>query len=103
MICGSMARSFGSRIRVGRLSMIAGDIRERLGGKNDRGIFLAQRLQPLTQLAGKFLIIKRKPAFIDDEQSWSTIEPYFNAVEQIGQDSRRDRSADQPVGLKDLD
>src|SRR6202035_1833865 len=38
------------------------DVRKRLGGEDDGGILLAQRLQPFPQLSGKTLIVKRKPA-----------------------------------------
>ena len=109
MICGSMARSFGSNSRVGQLSMIAGAIAEpsisdkRLGGEDDGRILLAKRLQPLPQLAGKILVVERQPAFIDDEQRWPAVKPSFDAMEQIGKHGRRGRRADQPFGLKDLD
>ena len=54
-------------------------------------------------MTSKFLIIKREPPFIDDEQSWPAIKASFNAVEQIGKDGRRDCRTNQSVGLKDLD
>ena len=79
------------------------DIRKRLGSEDDGSILLAKGLQPLTQLTSKFLVIKRQPPFIDDEQGWPAIKPSFNAVEQIGKDGRRDRRTNQSVGLKDLD
>ena len=74
-----------------------------MGSEDDGSILLAKRLQPLTQLTGKFLVIERQPPFIDDEQGWPAIKPSFNAMEQIGKDGRRDRRTDQPIGLKDLD
>ena len=51
----------------GQLSMIAGaiaravDVGERLGGEDDGGVLLAQRLQPFAELAGKALR-RRAPA-----------------------------------------
>ena len=51
----------------GRRNRGAIDIRERLGGEDDGGILLAQRLQPFADLAGKPFVIERKPTFVDDE------------------------------------
>ena len=88
--------------------MIAGAIAEPSISASDwvakmtRGVLLAKRLQPLPQLTSKFSVIKRQPAFIDDEQGWPAIKPSFNAMEQIGKDGRRNRRTNQPIGLKDL-
>ena len=35
--------------------------------KIDRGVLLAQRLQPFPELAGKALVVEREPAFVDDQ------------------------------------
>ena len=53
----------------GRRDGAAVDVGERLGGEDDGGVLLAQRLQPFAQLAGKAVIVERKPAFVDDEQA----------------------------------
>ena len=109
MICGSIARSFGRNSRVGQLSMIAGaiaraiDVGKRLGGEDDGGVLLAQRLQPFAELAGKALVVERKPALVDDQQGRPAVEPSLDAVEEIGQHRRRGARADQPFGLERLD
>src|SRR6516164_641815 len=53
----------------GRRNRRAIDVGKRLGSEDDGSVFLAKGLQPLTQLTSKFLIIKRQPPLIDDEQS----------------------------------
>ena len=103
-----MARSFGSEnsrrtaLDDGRRNCRTVDVGERLGCENDRGIFLAKRLQPLPQLTSKFPVIKREPPFIDDEQGWPAVEPSLNAMEQIRKDGWRNRRPNQPICLKDL-
>ena len=109
VICGSIARSFGRNSRVGQLSMMAGamaravDVGERLGGEDDGRILLAQRLQPLAELAGKPFVVEREPAFVDDEQGRPAVEPAFDAMEEIGEHGRRGAGPDQPLGLEGLD
>ena len=82
-----MARSLGSRTRVGRTlndnrrDCRAIDICKRLGRKHDRRVLLAQRLQPLTELAGKVRIIKSEPALVDDEQRWTAVEAAYRSGE----------------------
>src|SRR5882672_7658454 len=89
MICGSMARSLGSKIRVGQLSMIAGAIAE-------------------PSISASDWVAKTTEAFFlrrvfSHSRSWPAIKASFNAVEQIGKDGRRDCRTNQSVGLKDLD
>ena len=86
-----------------RRDRAAVDVGERLGGEDDAGVLLAQRLQPFAQLAGKAAIIERKPAFVDDEQGGPAVEAVLDAVEEIGEDRRRGARADQPFGLEGLD
>jgi hypothetical protein len=62
-------------------------------GKDDRGVLLAQRLQPFAHLAGKAMVIERKPALIDDQQGWATVEPALDAMEEIGENGRRGPAA----------
>ena len=101
MICGSIARSFGSNSRVGQLSMIAGAIAEpsmsdkRLRGEDDGSVLLAQRLQPFAQLAGKALVVKREPTFIDDQQR----RPAVEAVLRCDERDRRVRRVRPPVPI----
>ena len=108
VICGSIARSFGRNSRVGQLSMMAGaiaravDVGERLGGEDDGGVLLAQRLQPFAELAGEALVIEREPAFIDDQQRRAAVEPALDAVEEIGEHGGRRAGADQALGLERL-
>ena len=108
MICGSIARSLGRKMRVGQLSMMAGamalrlDVGEALGGEDDRGVLLPQRLQPFAELRGEAAIVERQPAFVDDEQGGPTVETPLDAVEEIGEDGRRRARADQALGLEGL-
>jgi hypothetical protein len=73
VICGSIARSFGSRSRLAALDDggrdgRAVDVGERLRGEDDAGVLLAQRLQPFAELAGEALVVEREPALVDDER-----------------------------------
>ena len=61
------------------------DVGERLGGEDDGGVLLAQRLQPLAQLRGEAAIVEREPALVDDEQRRPAIEAPFDAMEEIGE------------------
>jgi hypothetical protein len=69
VICGSIARSFGSNMRVGQLSMMAGamliDVESDCVAKMTRRSF-AQGLQPFAQCPAKSSS-SREPAFIDDQ------------------------------------
>ena len=87
----------------GRRNRRCVDIGERLGGEDDGGVLLAQRLQPFAQLAGEAVVVEREPAFIDDEEAWPPIEPAFDAMEEIGEHGRRGAGADQALGLEGLD
>ena len=51
------------------------DVGQRLGGEDDGGVLLAQRLQPFAELAGKALVVERQPAFVDDQQGRPAVEP----------------------------
>ena len=99
----------GRNSRVGQLSMIAGAMAlpsisaSDCVAKMTRRVLLPQRLQPFAELAGETVIVEREPALVDDEQRGATIEPVLDAMEQVGQDSRRRACPDQPLGLERLD
>ena len=78
------------------------DVGQRLRGEDDGGVLLPQRLQPFAQLAGKALVVQRKPAFIDDQQRRPAVEAVFDAMEEIGEHGGRSAGADQPLGLERL-
>ena len=78
------------------------DVAQRLGGEDDGGILLPQRFQPFAKLAGKALIIKGQPSFIDDQQRRPTIEAIPDPVEEIGQHRRSCTGPDQPFDLEGL-
>ena len=107
-ICGSIARSFGRKIRVGQLSTMAGamalrlDVGERLGREHDGSILLAQRLEPFAQAGAEGRIVEREPAFVDDEQGRLSGQASFNSMEQIGEHRRCGAGADQAFGLEGL-
>ena len=108
-ICGSIARSFGRKSRVGQLSMMAGAMAQPSMSASDwvakmtRGVLLAQRLQPFAQLAGEAVVVERQPALVDDEQGRPAVEPVLDAVEEIGEHGGRGARADQALGLEGLD
>ena len=79
------------------------DVGERLGGEDDAGILLPERLQPFAKLAGEARIVEGEPALVDDEQGRPTVEAILDAVEQIGEHRRRGAGADQALGLEGLD
>ena len=78
------------------------DVGERLGGEDDAGILLAQRLQPFAQLIAESGIAECEPAFIDDNHRWPPVEPRLDPVKQIGEHGRRCGRSDQAFGLEGL-
>ena len=95
-------------MRVGQLSMIAGaiaravDVGERLGCEDDRGVLLAQGLQPFPDLAGEAAVVEREPALVDDEKGRPAVEPVLDPVKEIGKDGRRRAGTNQALGLEGL-
>ena len=79
------------------------DIGKRLGGEDDAGVLLPERLQPFAQLTGEAVVVEGEPALVDDEQRRPAVEPVLDAVEQIREDGRCRTRADQPFGLEGLD
>lgn len=54
-------------------------------------------------MPGKILVIKRKPAFVDDEQGWTAVEAISNAMEEIGKyRGCGGAGTDQSFGLESL-
>ena len=109
MICGSIARSFGRKMRVGQLSTMAGAMllpsmseRDWVAKMTD-AFFFPKGLQPLAKLLGEGGVVEDEPPLVDDEQSRAAVEPAFYAVEQVGQHGGRRTGADQPFGLEGLD
>src|SRR3546814_18118067 len=49
------------------------DVGKRLGSEDDRRVLLAQRLQPLTELAGEALVVEREPALVDDDECGAAV------------------------------
>lgn len=47
-------------------------------------------------------IVEREPAFVDDEEGRTPVEPAFDPVEEIGEHGGRGRRADQAFGLESL-
>ena len=78
------------------------DIGERLRGEDDGGVLLAQRLQPFAELPRETRVVEREPAFVDDEERRPSIEPAFDAMEEIGENGRRRAPADEAFGLEHL-
>mgnify|MGYP001488885894 CR=1 FL=1 len=70
------------------------DIAKALGGENDRGVLLPERLQPLAELTGEALVIERQPALVDDDERRRAVEAVLDSVEEIGQDRGRRAGAD---------
>src|SRR3546814_11532714 len=69
----------------GRRDRSAVDVGERLRGEDDAGVLLAQRLEPLAQLACKALVVEREPAFIHNQHRRSPGEADFAAGETVGE------------------
>jgi hypothetical protein len=97
VICGSIARSFGRKSRVGQLSMMAA--RWPLPSMSDsdwvakmtlafflRSVFSHSRSWP-----AKPFVVQRQPAFVDDERVGDPSSRSFDAVEQIGEHGRAPR------------
>src|SRR3546814_20710128 len=61
------------------------DVGKRLGSEDDRRVLLAQRLQPLTELAGEALDVEREPALVDDAECGAAVEAIFDPVAEIGE------------------
>ena len=78
------------------------DVGERLGGEDDGGVLLAQRLQPFAQLRGEAAVVEREPALVDDEERRAAVEPAFDAMEEIGEYGAGGAGADQALGLERL-
>ena len=53
-------------------------------------------------MAGKVLVIKREPAFIDNEQGRPAVETVSDAMEEIGKHRGCGASANQSFGLESL-
>ncbi len=48
-------------------------------------------------------VVEDEPSLVDDEQRRATVEPAFDAVEQVGEHGGRRAGADQALGLEGLD
>src|SRR5208283_2553953 len=68
--------------------------------EDDARVLLPEGLQPLAELAGEAFVVEGEPAFIDDQQGWPSVEPAFDAVEEIGEHGGRSARADQALGLE---
>ena len=79
------------------------DVGERLGGEDDARILLAECLQPFPKLFGEAAVVEGEPAFVDDEQGWTPVEPIADAVEEVGENRGRGAGADKALGLEGLD
>ena len=73
----------GAALNDGRRNRRCIDVGQRLGRKYDRGVLLAQRLQPLSELAAETCFIQREPALVDNEQCGSPVDPIADPVEEI--------------------
>ena len=80
----------------GRRDGAAVDVSQRLRGKEDRSVLLAQRLQPFAKLAGEAMVVEREPAFVDDDERGAAVEPILYAVEEIGEDRGRRTASSFP-------
>ncbi len=109
VICGSMARSLGRKMRVGQLSTMAGAMLlpsmsdSDWVAKTTEAFFLRSVFSHSRSCCAKAGIVEDQPAFVDDEQRRPAVEPAFDAVEEIGQHGGRRAGADQALGLEGLD
>src|SRR5690606_40215089 len=85
-----------------RSDVAAVDVAQRLRGEDDASVFLAQRLQPLAQLAGETVVVQGKPALVDDEQRRPPVEPVADAMEEVGQDGGGSAGPDKTLDLERL-
>ena len=108
VICGSIARSFGRKMRVGQLSTMAGAILlpsisdSDWVAKTTEAFFLRSVFSHSRSCWAKAGIVEDEPALVDDEQRGPSVESSLDAVEQIGEDRGRGRGADQALGLEGL-
>ena len=78
------------------------DVGKALGREDHARILLAQRLQPFAQLRGEGGAVENEPALVDDDQRRRAVETPFDTVEEIGEDRRCGRCADQAFGFERL-
>jgi hypothetical protein len=75
---------------------------ERLGGEDDRGVLLAQGLEPLAQLASERRVVEGQPALVDQDQGRPAVELPLDAVKEIGSTAPAAPDAEQAFGLERL-
>jgi hypothetical protein len=104
VICGSIARSLGRKILVGQLSTRAGAVAlvsisaSDCVAKITDAFFLRSVFSHSRSCCAK--VVERKPAFVDDEESRPSVEPAFDAVEEIGKNGRRRAPANAAFRLE---
>ena len=76
------------------------DIGQRLGGEDDGGVLLPERLQPFAQLPAEVGVIEGEPALVDQHHRGAPVEPGLDPVEEIGQHGGSHGRTDQPFGLE---